>query len=110
MGTCIRDGSKADLPGDDRGSKISFCEIIIGRDLAILSPVIETRGISEEDFLDAADPQMHRGSVYGSKDLVLDLSRQEIKVFVLEGLGSELHGRGQKGSHNADKGLDFVGV
>ena len=42
MGTRIRDGSKADLTGNDRGSKISFGQIIIGRDLAILSPVVET--------------------------------------------------------------------
>jgi len=110
MGTRIRDRSKADLTGDDRGSKISFCKIIIGRDLAILSPVVETRSVLKKDFLDTADTQMHRGSVYSSKDLGFDLSRQGIKVQVLDGLGSEFHGRGQKGSHHTDKGLNFVGV
>src|SRR3990172_7324746 len=110
MGASIRDRSKADLTGDDGWSEISFGEIIIGRDLTILSPVVETRGIFKEDFLDAADTQMHRGSIYGSKDLGFNLSRLGIKVRVLDGLGSEFHGRGQKGSHHADKGLDFVGV
>ena len=110
VGTRIRDGSKADLTGNDRGSKISFGQIIIGRDLAILSPVVEMRSVFKEDFLDAADTQMRRGGIYDSKDLGFDLSRLGIKVRVLDGLGSEFHGRGQKGSHHADEGLDFVGV
>ena len=75
MSPCIRDISKADLTGNHRGSEISFGEIIIGRDLTVLSPVVETRGIFEEDFLDASDPQVHRRGIYGGKDLSLDLSR-----------------------------------
>ncbi len=110
MGTGIGDGPKADLAGDDGGSEISFGQIIVGRNPTILSPVIKARSILREDFLDAADTQMHRGRIYGSKDLGFDPSRLGIKVRVLDRLGSEFHGRGQKGSHHADKGLDFVGV
>ena len=55
MGASVRDRSKADLAGDDSRSEIPFGEIIIGRNPAILSPVIEARSIFREDFLDAAD-------------------------------------------------------
>ncbi len=53
---------------------------------------------------------MRRGGIYGGKDLGFDLSGLGIKVRVVDGLSSEFHGRGQKRSHHADKGPDFIGV
>jgi hypothetical protein len=52
--------------------------------------VVEASGVFKKDFLDAADSQMHQGSVYGGKDLGFDLSCLGIKVGIFNGLGFEV--------------------
>ncbi len=71
-GTSVRDRSEADLAGNHGGSEISFGEIIIGRDPAILSPVVEAWGTFREDFLDATDaPRCVEGASTAARIWVL---------------------------------------
>ena len=53
--TRVRDRAETDLSGNDRGSEISFGEIVFGRDLTVVHPMIETRSMVLKDVLDATD-------------------------------------------------------
>ena len=62
-------GTKAGLAGDDRGSKVQFGQVVLGRDGSLLGPEIETFLILVEDILDASDSQVAGGMVHGRKNL-----------------------------------------
>jgi hypothetical protein len=51
----VRDGAETDLSGNDRGSEISFGEIVFSRHLTVVHPMIEARSMVLKDVLNAPD-------------------------------------------------------
>ena len=107
---CVRDGTETDFSGNNCGPEISFGEIVFGRDLTLVHPMIEARSIVLKDVLNAPDSQMHGRSLYGGDDLGFDFGSLGIEFCIEDGLGSELHGRGKKRGHDTNKAIHFNGV
>lgn len=53
--TRVRDRAETDLSGNDRGSEISFGEIVLSRHLTLVHPMIEARSIVLKDVLNTPD-------------------------------------------------------
>ena len=55
MGARIRGRAETDLAGDDGGPEVAFREVVFGRDLSVLCPMIEAMSVIPEEILNAPD-------------------------------------------------------
>ena len=95
MGSRIGLGTKADLAGNHRGSKVSFGQVIFCGDISILGPVVEAGFIFPEDILKASDAQMLGGAFYGCADLPLHLPGFSLKLLGRKPLVAQPHRKGE---------------
>ncbi len=88
-----------------------FRQVVAGRDLEIVDPVIETISIGAEDFLDATDAQVVRQRLHARNDLRFEHSRLPVELWVQHRLGAQPHCEGKLRGHGANEGghLDRVG-
>ena len=110
MGASIRGRAETDLAGDDGGPKVAFREVIFGRDLSVLCPMIEAMSVIPEEILNVSDSEMEGGSLYSGDDLGFGFGSLLIKLGFADGLMSETHCGGQEGDHNTHKGFNFFRV
>ena len=73
MGASVRLGTKADLASNDRGSKISFGQVIFCGNLSVFGPMVQARIIFAEDILNASDAKVLGRAFYRSHNLRLEL-------------------------------------
>ena len=95
MGARIRGRAEADLAGDDGGTEVSFREVIFGRDLSALCPMIETMSVIPEEILNMSDSEMESGSLNSDDDLGFGFGSLLVKLGLVDGLVSQTHCRGQ---------------
>ena len=95
MGASIRGRAETDLAGDDGGTEVSFREVIFGRDLSVLCPMIETMSVIPEEILNMSDSEMEGGSLNSEDDLGFGFGSLLIELGLVDGLVSETHCRGQ---------------
>ncbi len=95
MGASIRGRAETDLASDDGGTEVSFREVIFGRDLSVLCPMIETMSVIPEEILNMSDSEMEGRSLNSDNDLGFGFGRLLIKLGLADGLVPETHGGGQ---------------
>ena len=110
MGASIRGRAETDLAGDDGGTEVSFREVIFGRDLSALCPMIETMSVIPEEILNMSDSEMESGSLDSDQDLGFGFGSLLIKLGLADGLVPQTHGSGQERGHDIYKGFDFLRV
>ena len=95
MGASIRGRAETDLASDDGGPEVAFREVVFGRDLSVLCPMIESMSIIPEEILNVSDAEMEGGSLDRDEDLGFGFSSLLIKLDITDGLVSETHCGGQ---------------
>ena len=110
MGASIRGRAETDLASDDGGTEVSFREVIFGRDLSALCPMIETMSVIPEEILNMSDSEMESGSLDSDQDLGFGFGSLLIKLGLADGLVPQTHGSGQERGHDIYKGFDFLRI
>ena len=95
VGTRIRGRAETDLASDDGGPEVAFGEVVFGRDLSALCPMIEAMSVIPEEILNMSDPEVQGGSLDSDEDLGFGFGGFLIKLGIADGLVSETHGGGQ---------------
>jgi len=95
MGARIRGRAETDLASDDGGPEVAFGEVVFGRDLTVLCPMIEVMSVIPEEILNVSDSEVQGRSLDSDEDLGFGFGGFLIKLGIADGLVSETHGGGQ---------------
>jgi hypothetical protein len=95
MGASVRGRAETDLASNDGGPEVAFREVIFGRDLSVLCPMIKAMSVIPEEILNVSDSEMEGGSLDSDDDLGFGFGSLLIKLGLVDGLVSETHCGGQ---------------
>ena len=96
VGARIGGRAETDLSSDDGGPEVPFGEVVFGRDMSVLCPMIEAMSVIPEEILNMLDPEVQGGSLDSDEDLGFGFGGFLIKLGIADGLVSETHGGGQE--------------
>jgi hypothetical protein len=99
--------AEADFASNDSGPQFALGAVVVGGNLALLDPMIKSRGIVSEPILDAADAQMLSGLGHDGLDLLLELLSLGVIVGVGDRLRAQVHGGGPQWDQRRSEGSDF---
>ena len=99
-GPCAAEGlgTEADLAGDDGGAEVALGLIVVGRDAAVVGPVVEAVWVFAENALDVPDARMTRLARGDLDDRLLETTGSSSEWFVRDRPGAQLDGLGEQGA------------
>jgi len=110
LGARIGLRAEADFACDDHTAQLPFSEVVFGRDITIIGPMIHPVGLVVKDVLEPLNDGMTGGTFDDADDSLFGLFGSFVKFPIADGKASQTHSLGQKRGKGTHKGIDFLVV